>query len=113
MKHSLAGSVVEQAEPAQFPRSPAEYLYHFLDDRVVYGPDGNWRTRVYGVIASGEELWVQMSVSGPVVHSILLRAGRSTQAIAAIRGVEFWLRNPHIRHDRIIDVAKAPPTLQA
>ena len=56
MTHSSAIQAVEPTEPAQFPQSRAEYLYRFLDNRVVHGRQGNWRICVYSVVEAGEEL---------------------------------------------------------
>ena len=99
MRDSSADYAVEHGEPALFPQTRAEYLYRFLDNRVVHGRQGNWRVCVYSVVEAGEQLWVQTAVIGPAVHSVLLRARQSTEPGDALFTLESWLSVAQDRED--------------
>jgi hypothetical protein len=107
-------SAQPSASPAEAlafdPSSPAESFYQHLDGRVFCESNGNWRTRVFGVMMDGDDVWVQLTVTGPVTHSVLLRADRLAVPEDAIRSLEFWLCHPQVQRDRIIDVSKIPST---
>jgi len=100
---------LEPAETLPFAQSPAEYLYHSLDGRVFSASDGKWRTRVFGVLTEGEDLWVQMVLAGSDTHSLLLRAKNDTRAADALRALQFWVGHPQVQQERVIEVEKVVP----
>ena len=97
----------------QFPQSRAEHLYRLLDDRAVQGPDGEWRIRVYSVMPTGSEWWIQIAIVGRTTYSLLVRIGQNADAADAMRAVREWLSSDDVHDDRILDCRFGMSGLQA